>query len=212
MVEFLKPDEVFLLQQMYLKNDLAHQWNHIEEVLKASKIICERLSIPYDKIIELAICMHDLMKWNEDNEPHQIAGYKNVFLIWSESLLPTLDECTIEEVKHIAICVREHRAKGHEGKFTSPQASVVAASDAGILNTNLEEVEKRIQISIQYSLAKGKTPDKARKDAVRHLHEKYGKGGYAYNKFSTLYKEAFANEIIIQQNLVEEYFNLHKND
>ncbi|MNF21516.1 hypothetical protein D3C81_176670 [compost metagenome] len=174
---------------VYRCNDLAHQIGHFNAVEVCGNEINNRLKLGYDpKMIMLVAYLHDMFAWSRVN--HHIMSWQYV-LTSDMDLLCTL---TGPERKLVAYGCKEHRAS-FGGKFTSAFSELMNSADRELPGNVPAMLERAIQYRVDNL---GWTDNEesrlaVRDDAVAHIKEKFGDGGYA--RYPEMYLRCFAAEL-----------------
>lgn len=170
-------------------NDAAHRIEHFLDVEKCGNYINNKLELGFDPLLIMLVAFfHDMYAWDRHNH-HLMSA------LWVE----TCDNKVIgvlsdEHRKMVAAGCREHRASGNQ-PFTCDFAEMMCSADRGFPTTDPEQLLKRALLHRMHT--HGLTEADARPGAIAHIKEKYGKGGYA--RYPDMYKRAFAEEFLAQQ-------------
>jgi len=180
--EMIKEDFGF----WYSKNDTAHRENHFIDVESTALEINRRLDLGVDPfLIMLVAWFHDLFAWSRQDHHERSC----LWVLKSE--YPLLNTLSKSERLMVAFACLEHRST-YKGKYTSVLSELMSAADRGNPNRSVEIALER---SVNYQMtARGVSdPVVARQDAIKHLKEKMGTGGYA--RYNEMYLLAFQEEV-----------------
>ncbi len=185
-------------------NDQAHNVKHLTDVLRSAQLMCEKLGVEYNKVIEFGCLFHDAgMNRTNRNRHHIHAAIE--FLEMVERVMGTESsiQLTPHEISSIVECIVNHRSSNPDIDECSIEAKVVHASDKGVPATTKEKfIEKILSRSVKYHMSQNYSKrDDAHVNAYNHIMAKYSHNGYV--KFSKLYNEVFKDEIEIQKDLAE---------
>jgi hypothetical protein len=162
--------------------DRAHREDHFLSVEHTGRVLVGRLQLDIDPLlVTLVAYFHDLFTWSRKN--HHLL---------SREFIRTTGHATVSwlssrERFEVAEACGQHRAS-YTGRFSCLLAEVMNAADRCL--PNLHEVFQR---SIIYGTSRGLSQGDATREAVKHLKEKFGRGGYA--RYPSLYVEAFGKEL-----------------
>ena len=151
---------------MYDAFDLAHRREHafsvIERSVKLAKMLGENVQMAY-----AAAAFHDL-GLAEDRETHHIISGR---IIRGDKFL--LQWFTAEQIETIAQAAEDHRASA-KNPPRSVYGKILAEADRDL---NPETVIARC---VQYELSHNSALpiEEQIRNVMKHLHEKYGRGGY----------------------------------
>lgn len=170
-------------------NDTAHRLEHFLDVEKCGNYINEKLGLGFDPmLIMLVAFFHDKYAYDRYNH-HLMSGewVRSTDYIGIVALTP-------EERTMVAAGCREHRASGNV-PFTCDFAELMCSADRGFPTTDVENLLKR---AIQHRMYdSGLSEAEVRPEAIVHMKEKYGLGGYA--RYPEMYLRAFPDEFNAQQ-------------
>lgn len=185
-------------------NDPAHNVKHLIDVLKSAQIMCDKLGVEYNRIIEFGCMFHDAGMSRTDRSKHHIHAAIE-FLEMIERIMGTESsiQLTPHEISSIVECIVNHRSSNPDIDRCSIEAKIVHASDKGVPATTKEAfIEKILSRSVKYHMREMYSKrDDAHRDAYNHIMAKYSHNGYV--KFSKLYNDTFKEEIEIQKDLAE---------
>lgn len=187
-------DEVrsMLIERMgavYACNDQAHQIKHFNAVEICGNEINNRLDLGYEPMmIMLVAYLHDMFAWSRVNHHQLSADYVKTTDLW---IIKSLPEHQRLMVSHGC---REHRAS-FKGEFSCIFSELMNSADRE-LPGNVPDMLER---AVQYRLNALKTDDRALvlPDAVAHVKEKFGIGGYA--RYPDFYLRCFSSELAQQR-------------
>lgn len=181
------------LSHAYKVNDRAHQIGHFNAVDVCGNEINNRLQLGYDpKLIMLVAYTHDLFAWSRVN--HHILSSQ--FVLTSD--ITHFTELDAKDRILVAAGCMEHRASRKEG-FSSEFAKLMNCADRELPG----DVSAMLERAIQYRLSDECMEDEAYSrqkvypDAVAHIKEKFGSGGYA--SYPDLYLQCFERELTQQR-------------
>lgn len=169
-------------------NDPAHRVGHFEEVRRTAVEINKRLELGFnDPQITFAAYFHDLFAWSREN--HHILSH--AFVMTTED--PLFDIFSEEDRAELALACKEHRAS-YRGEFSSRFSELINAADRERPSGPLLILKR----ALQYRQDRDhNNVDEVIDDAIAHVKDKYGTGGYA--RYPELYLAAFGNELRTQQ-------------
>lgn len=164
-------------------NDAAHRLEHFTNVEKCAFTINMRLGLWFNpRIITLVAMFHDMFAWSRHNH-HELSAR------WVETtdyhLIAALDPKTRQMV---ADGCREHRASRTEG-FTSEFTELMNAADRELPGRVPEMLER----AIQFRMHRGDSRDEAIPEAIKHIKDKFGRGGYA--RYPSMYRNCFQKDL-----------------
>jgi len=156
----------------YDKGDKAHTIDHADDVCD----LALRINKKYDKkLVILASYIHDM--FNAVNRPiHNELAYAYV-LKAEDKFLQAISEKELHEVAH---AVLEHRGS-FKGEFYSLLSAIISSADRG-----LPDLDFIVIRSMKFN-------NEDVHDVVEHIHDKYGKNGYA--NYPNVYKNIFKDEL-----------------
>lgn len=181
------------LSHAYKVNDRAHQIGHFNAVDVCGNEINNRLQLGYDpKLIMLVAYTHDLFAWSRVN--HHILSYQ--FVLTSD--ISHYTELDSKDRLLVAAGCMEHRASRKEG-FTSEFAKLMNCADRELPGDVHAMLERAIQYRLDDICAEDTEVYRAQvmPDAVAHIKEKFGAGGYA--SYPDLYIQCFERELAQQR-------------
>lgn len=176
---------------LWLKNDRAHQENHFKEVANNFRAIAEKLGehhTPFLRMGTMAAYTHDMFRHVDKDNHHLLSGK-----YWRES-----DDAfvlTVSPLKRqmIAEACEEHRAS-FAGTYSSEFSEIFAVADRGL--PRIENIPNMLKRGITYHIdVNGLSEAEAVKEAIQHLKDKFGPGGYA--KYPALVEELFKEELLL---------------
>ena len=171
--------------KLYEKSDKAHNMDHINVVLsKVDRIATlAKLSANEKYLLTIAAYCHDIYATKDRINHHTLAG------AWCEITLPDYG-FSRQDTRIVASACSEHRAS-YVGEFSN-----IVSECLSICDRSIGKVEDMVARSIEYQLAHTRCMQRqARAFAIRHVKEKYGKGGYAYNNASKLFYNFYESEL-----------------
>jgi hypothetical protein len=172
---------------VYRLNDPAHREDHFSSVEKCGLYINDKLDLEVDPyLIMLVSWFHDLFAWRR--EVHHTLAQR-----WVKYSTDAVFRCISDvEKEMVAHACGQHRAS-YTGEYHTLLAELMSAADRG----KPDNLESRINRSVQYNLAKGISLKEAQVNARAHMKDKLGAGGYA--RYNEVYLLAFEDELKIQQ-------------
>lgn len=175
--------------RLYRMNDQAHQIQHFNAVEVCGNEINNRLKLGYDpKLIMLVAYLHDMYANIRFNH-HEMSAH---FVRTTDD--PVIAALSPEDRELVAIGCQEHRASRKEA-FTHEFGALMNAADRELPGNVPQMLERAIQYRLD-DLCKENTPEDRSAvypDAVAHIKEKFGPGGYA--NYPDLYLNCFAAEL-----------------
>lgn len=170
---------------MWELNDRGHRESHFKNVLDTGLFINRELTLGYDeKLIALVAYFHDLFSWSRNN--HHLLSAEWVRTT-DHKLFASL---SVVEREMVAQACAEHRAS-YKGEYSSGFSELMAAADRGMPNVDPKDLLER---AIKFRLDRlGISREEAYPEALAHVVEKYGRGGYA--RRPALYMRAFASRM-----------------
>lgn len=168
----------------YALNDPGHRVPHFEDVFQTGLKINEAIKGSYDpKLILFVGYFHDLFAWSRKNH-HDLSSD---FILETDHPL-IVEHLNEQERKLVAAGCQEHRAS-RKLPFTCEFSEMMNAADRGKPVSVMEMVTR----SIQYKSHRNKDLPyhEVVKEAVAHIKEKYGHGGYA--SYPKCYELTFGN-------------------
>lgn len=170
---------------IWLLNDRGHREEHFDDVLKTGLHINEALNLGFDeKLIVLVAYFHDMFAWSRNN--HQLMSAHWVRTT-DHKFFASLSE---EERELVALACEEHRAS-YRGEYSHLFCELMASADRGFPKLDMTD---RIQRSVIFRIDRvGMSEEEAYIDSIKHVIEKYGRGGYA--RLPAMYMKAFESEI-----------------
>lgn len=178
----------------YLLNDEAHREEHFEDVFKTGRYINQTLSLGFpDELILMAAYLHDLFAWSRRNH-HELA---------SEFVLgtchPLLTSLFPRERELLAMGCLHHRAS-YTGDFQGPFDELINAADRGLPKPVSAIVDRAISFRVSRGYSGPRSALVA--NAVKHVQEKYGRGGYA--RYPEMYMKCFQEEVETLRREIDE--------
>lgn len=157
--------ETYIIPQ-YDGFDKAHRMDHVISVIERSVRLAEMIGLD-SRIAYAAAAFHDL-GLAECRETHHIASGR---IIRGDKFLPQW--FTSEQIETIAQAAEDHRASA-KNPPRSIYGKILAEADRDL---NPDTVISRC---VQFELSHNPNLPKEEqiRNVVRHLHEKYGRGGY----------------------------------
>lgn len=181
------------LAKVYTLNDPAHQIKHFNAVELCGNVINERLDLGYDpKMIMLVAYLHDMFAWSRFN--HHLLSHQYVMTTDLEIVTSLSD---VERLMVAAGC-KEHRAS-YKGEFSCMFSELMNSADRELPG----DVETMVKRAVQYRLKESNTlnyaaaRDLVLPDAIAHIKEKFGIGGYA--RYPDFYLRCFSSELAQQR-------------
>jgi len=165
----------------YVRNDKAHQWNHVQHNLKVAKQLCSyaKLSKRNILLVKVAIYCHDMMVYKGRKEHHNLAA-DWVKQSWLLSIFFKSYEIPIIERS-----IREHRAS-YKGSYSEIHGQIVSGADRSDLDFN--NLYTRL-----LRTTKGSTDTDRDTNVLIHMCIKWGRHGYA--RFPKIFRQCFAKEL-----------------
>ena len=174
--------EVREYYKIYYENgDKAHLIDHADSVCDLALHINRECD---DRLVILASYLHDSFNATNRAIHHELA-YEYV-LKAEDKFLKQLSK---EEILKVAHAVLEHRGS-FRGEFYSTLSAIVSSADRG-----LPDLDFIVIRSMKFN------KEDAR-DVVAHIHDKYGKNGYA--NYPDLYQVMFKEELEAFHKLADE--------
>jgi hypothetical protein len=174
---------------VYRCNDGAHQIQHFNAVEVCGNEINNRLKLGFDpKLIMLVAYLHDMFAWSRVNH----------HLLSSEFVRTTdfelLADLTDVQRSMVAAGCKEHRAS-FTGEFSWAFSELMNAADRELPGNVSAMLERAIQYRVDNLGWTDSEESRAAvyDDAVAHIKEKFGDGGYA--RYPKMYLECFAPEL-----------------
>jgi hypothetical protein len=174
---------------VYRCNDGAHQIKHFNAVEVCGNEINNRLKLGFDpKLIMLVAYLHDMFAWSRVN--HHLLSGEFVRSTNFELLADLTDE---QRAMVVAGC-EEHRAS-FTGVFTCAFSELMNAADRELPGDVSNMLDRAIKYRIDNLGWTDNEPSRlaVRDDAVAHIKEKFGDGGYA--RYPKMYLDCFAPEL-----------------
>lgn len=173
-------------------NDAAHRIEHFLDVEKCGNYINNKLELGFDPLLIMLVAFfHDMYAWDRHNHHHMSAEW---VLTCDNKVIGVLSD---EHRQMVSAGCREHRASGNK-PFTCDFAEMMCSADRGFPTTDPEVLLKR---AVQHRMHNYNLSEAvARPGAIAHIKEKYGKGGYA--RYPDMYRRAFAEEFLAQQEAI----------
>jgi len=184
----------YLINEFYIKNDKAHQIDHVDNVWSEFCRLANKFNYKLDrKVSFLGVYLHDIFSDDEYRDIHNIKAYRYVI----ETMVAVDNECPVvehtwdldcTEITTIANMVLYHRASIKIDYDTFPidvdYITLIRAADKGI-----PIFEDALNRTLEYNKAKNKAID----DVINHLRDKFGVNGYLWEN-DTKYKELYKDE------------------
>ena len=165
----------------YDDGDKAHQIDHADSVCDLALEINQEYD---EKLVILASYLHDM--YNAVNRPtHDALGFE--YVLRGEDKF--LRELSKEEIFQLAYAVLEHRGS-FKGRFYSTLSAIISSADRG-----LPDLDFIVIRSMKFN-------DENAQDVFEHVHDKYGKNGYA--NYPDMYKRMFGKELEAFMKLADE--------
>lgn len=192
-IELLKTQIIQAFGDKWELNDMAHRETHFENVFKTGMLINERLKLWYlPKQILFAAYFHDLFAWSRIN--HHELSYKWMMTTDHPLILSNLEA---EEVELVAKACLQHRAS-FKGEFFGKFCELINSADREMPGDVSKMLERAIQFR-EKNFPK-MSEDQRYEDAVLHLKDKFGVGGYA--RYPKMYTDCFGEELELQRQRV----------
>lgn len=168
----------------WLLNDEAHRQSHFEAVEQCGALIARRLEMDYnEKEFMLAAYFHDLFAWSRVN--HHVLSFEYV----KATDYPIIAELDDHARRRIADACLQHRASTRID-FSSDLSELLCSADRGVPAS----ADVYLKRSMKFNAARlGITEEEAIPSAIAHLHEKFGRNGYA--RYPKMYMIAFKEEL-----------------
>jgi len=168
-------------QTYYRDGDKAHLIDHADSVCDLALHINSECD---ERLVILASYMHDM--FNATNRPiHNELGYE--YVLKAEDRF--LQELSQKEILEVAHAVLEHRGC-FRGEFYSTLSAIVSSADRG-----LPDLDFIVIRSMKFNKEDAY-------DVVAHIHDKYGKNGYA--NYPYVYQVMFKEELEAFHNLADK--------
>jgi hypothetical protein len=171
----------------YLSNDRGHQPNHAKEVMAEAKHLCHLagFTLAERQAAVIGAGWHDAFADQRETH-HQLAhdalmgdvvGYASEYGVTEEVIVLAARACL------------EHRASW-KGGYTSRVSELVSAADRG----KPTSLKRELVRAMKYGMDKlGRDEVEAKINACAHMHEKYGRNGYAV--YPVLYRKFYGEEL-----------------
>lgn len=176
---------------MWEHNDAAHRIEHFDEVEQCGLYLLKALGKDYDpKLVLFTAYFHDLFAWSREN--HHLLSAEFIIGTDHPLIASSLDH---GDRRLVSAACGEHRAS-YKGDFTYAFSELMNSADRGFPG----DVSAMLERALEYRRSKGIHTDdavKMRDDAIAHLKDKWGTGGYA--RFPKLYQEVFERELTEQR-------------
>lgn len=189
--------QLMSLAQQYYPTTGSHSWEHIQACLRlAVDLLPEGYTPVLSPVETAAIMFHDCSEMGnpEERDQHELLSAKIAQIILQSTSL-----FTSEELDAIAGAIARHRAsyKGPRPDFLS---NLVAAADRGY-----PDLDHHFPRAIAYVVEH--YPHFSDKECAlyvrKHLHEKYGAYGYAWDNIPSLYLERYWKEVQHMQQVAD---------
>ncbi len=198
MADILANEFQVMLHPYYSKNDKAHQWDHVIQVLESVAYIYSNLDkvpklakwaseLGEDIVVSftktaLAALYHDMFSTENRKEHHQLV---KEYIIKGDTHLIALDRAPREHIGQIA---SEHRAS-FKGEYSSIECEIMAAADRGA-----PDVDAYVMRSILYAHTKRKYSKlDSLVHGLIHIGQKFGSNKNA--KVPDWYEEFYKEQI-----------------
>jgi exopolyphosphatase/pppGpp-phosphohydrolase len=175
--------------RLYRMNDGAHQVQHFNAVEVCGNEINNRLKLGFDpKLIMLVAYLHDMYAFIRFNH-HEMSAH---FVRTTDD--PIIMGLSPEDRELVALGCQEHRASRKE-RFTCEFSALMNAADRELPGNVPQMLERAIQYRLDDQNLENTPEDRSKvyADAVAHIKEKFGDGGYA--NYPELYLKCFAVEL-----------------
>ena len=175
-----------LVKDHYLLNDPAHDIKHARIVVRNVLHICSiiNVTLPQIKLSIISAYFHDM--YANKRVDHHTRAYRWVALN-SFNLCNILD-LSEKEIAIVATACLTHRAS-YKGEYSNIVSEIVSAADKGPVDS-FDNIYKR---ALNYaSVTRGLNPEEAKEATDYHMHEKYGRNGYA--KYSPVWEEVYGKD------------------
>lgn len=173
---------------IYNRFDKGHDINHANEVIEGSILIAGYLKEDVNEDIVYTVAAYHDIGLQKNRENHHLESSK--FVRNDKGLEQFFND---EEIEIIATAVSEHRAS-FDGTPESIYSKIVADAD------RVSSIEIKDMVKRSYDYNKDKHPEwgkqKRYQEVYKHLKEKFGSNGYAYNSiYLDETKKAFHHDI-----------------
>ncbi|QTH80365.1 putative hydrolase [Pseudomonas phage pPa_SNUABM_DT01] len=186
----LRNQIVTAFEEKWSINDKAHQQNHFEAVFQCGLKINERLNCGFDpKLILFAAYFHDLFAWSRVNH-HELSFH---WMMTTDHKVIT-DNLDPMENQLVAWACHQHRAS-FKGNFKYIFCELINSADREFPG-NVAMMLERAVLYRQKNFPM-MSVEQGFEDAVKHLKEKFGHGGYA--RYPDMYLKCFAEELEAQR-------------
>ena len=166
--------------------DPAHRVEHFDDVFNTAVALVSRTGMAVDlKEVFVVAYFHDLFTWSRSNH-HLLA---ETFIRTSSCPIVTSLLETAEAIDRVALACREHRASWTGGHSTD-LSRLMSAADRGIPKSAQVQLDRSMQYTRVH--CPGMSEEEVRAESVKHVKEKYGRGGYA--RVPDFHRELFAQE------------------
>lgn len=193
-----------LVKEHYEKNDVAHQFSHIDEVVSEMYDIAKRINLAK---VDMELCIlaayfHDMFCY-QDRDTHNELAYK--WIMDNEDMLTKKFNLQGGLIELVAEACLKHRSSYpiNDDSLTLIDEVLICA-DKG----SPKKIFSYYRRSYLYARnVLGKEHTESIEHAVRHLHEKFGKNGYvAYCK---LYHQLYSKDLKYMKHFVEDTYRLY---
>lgn len=171
-----------------MQNDVAHWFDHVGAVIKQGLFLSKLANAESNpkvvkrcnRIVVIAALLHDTACWLDRDRHHEVASR------WVTDVLGDGNSLTwygllSDEVPIIAQAILEHRASWKSPRMTL-ESEIVAAADRGKLE--ITELLRRSYLYGRFNL--GYDQDQGLEHACKHIADKFGESGYAYENLPKL--------------------------
>ena len=179
MLKFLKGEILEEIKEMYTKDSpylAGHRWEeHILPVIAEAQNICKLLGEEYTIEIELGCALHDIGLAFDRKQHHRI-GASMARMYLDMKYQDEVDKSLVIEM------ILHHRASNELIRFCSKPIQIVNMADRGFTISDttiiIDNIVRRSYIYATETL--GLSHKEAASHVIRHMSEKYGITGYAY--------------------------------
>src|SRR5690606_2343149 len=192
-IDKLREEFTKFYSEHWLLNDKAHRAEHFEEVYLTGCEINLRLGLGFkEENIFRAAYLHDLFAWSRVN--HHLLSHE--YTLSTDH--PCMEGVSADDRWLIAQGCLQHRAS-FEGEFSCSFAELINSADRG----RPGQLDDMFDRAIMYRQKHFPTmsPEEMEIDAIKHLKEKWGTGGYA--RFAGMYLAAFGADLEAQRRTID---------
>jgi hypothetical protein len=174
-------------------NDKGHQEEHYETVFQCGLRINDAIGGRYDpRLIMMAAYFIDMFAWSRINH-HEMSH-----LYVSTTDHPLIAKLSKQERNMLAIACLQHRAS-FKGRFSHEFAELISAADREFPGDIQQMLGRAIDYRAKWNPEM--SPATRKSEAIKHLKEKFGTGGYG--RYPAMYELAFKGELEKQRELID---------